>query len=58
MSDAEKAVEVGVDGIMVSNHAGLQVDGACASLDALKRIVDGKSSSFDRLYLLQFIGLV
>lgn len=38
--DAKKAVELGVDGIIVSNHAGRQVDGAIASLDALERIAD------------------
>ena len=27
MVDARKAVELGVDGIVVSNHAGRQVDG-------------------------------
>lgn len=42
VNDAKKAVELGVDGIVVSNHAGRQVDGACASLDALERIVEGK----------------
>lgn len=42
VNDAKKAVELGVDGIVVSNHAGRQVDGACASLDALERIVDGE----------------
>jgi isopentenyl diphosphate isomerase/L-lactate dehydrogenase-like FMN-dependent dehydrogenase len=41
VGDAEKAVEYRFDGIVVSNHAGRQVDGACASLDALERIVDG-----------------
>lgn len=40
VADAKKAVEVGVDGIVVSNHAGRQVDGAIASLDALEKIVD------------------
>ncbi|KAI9737789.1 MAG: hypothetical protein M1834_009157 [Cirrosporium novae-zelandiae] len=39
VQDAEKAVEVGCDGIIVSNHAGRQVDGAIASLDALENIV-------------------
>ena len=41
-TDAKKAVELGVDGIVVSNHAGRQVDGAIASLDALEKIVDGE----------------
>jgi isopentenyl diphosphate isomerase/L-lactate dehydrogenase-like FMN-dependent dehydrogenase len=40
VADAEKAVEVGFDGIVVSNHAGRQVDGAIASLDALEEIVN------------------
>ena len=43
VADAKKAIEVGCDGIVVSNHAGRQVDGATASLDALEQIVDGKS---------------
>jgi isopentenyl diphosphate isomerase/L-lactate dehydrogenase-like FMN-dependent dehydrogenase len=42
VADAKKAVELGVDGIVVSNHAGRQVDGAVASLDALEKIVDGE----------------
>ncbi len=33
--DARKAVEHGMDGIVVSNHGGRQVDGAIGSLDAL-----------------------
>ncbi len=37
--DARRAVEAGVDGIVVSNHGGRQVDGAIASLDALTEIV-------------------
>ncbi|KZF25780.1 FMN-dependent alpha-hydroxy acid dehydrogenase [Xylona heveae TC161] len=44
VQDAKKAVEVGCDGIVVSNHAGRQVDGAIASLDALEEIVDAVGS--------------
>src|SRR5262249_17515976 len=33
--DARKAVEHGMDGIIVSNHGGRQLDGAIAALDAL-----------------------
>jgi lactate 2-monooxygenase len=33
--DARRALEAGVDGIVVSNHGGRQVDGAIGSLDAL-----------------------
>lgn len=39
VADAKRAVEIGCDGIVVSNHAGRQVDGAIASLDALEKIV-------------------
>jgi isopentenyl diphosphate isomerase/L-lactate dehydrogenase-like FMN-dependent dehydrogenase len=38
--DARTAVEHGVDGLVVSNHGGRQVDGAVASIDALPRIVE------------------
>ena len=38
--DAREAGERGVDGIVVSNHGGRQVDGAIASLDALPPIAD------------------
>jgi L-lactate dehydrogenase (cytochrome) len=36
--DAREAVQRGIDGIVVSNHGGRQVDGAIASLDALPAI--------------------
>ena len=36
--DAARAIDAGVDGIIVSNHGGRQVDGAIASLDALPAI--------------------
>jgi L-lactate dehydrogenase (cytochrome) len=38
--DARLALEHGVDGIVVSNHGGRQLDGAPASLDALGEVVD------------------
>lgn len=37
--DARKALDHGVDGMIVSNHGGRQVDGAIPSLDALLHIV-------------------
>lgn len=37
-ADAEKAVEIGLDGILVSNHGGRQFDGAIAAIDALPAI--------------------
>jgi isopentenyl diphosphate isomerase/L-lactate dehydrogenase-like FMN-dependent dehydrogenase len=33
--DARRALDAGVEGIIVSNHGGRQVDGAIAALDAL-----------------------
>jgi lactate 2-monooxygenase len=36
--DAVRAFDAGVDGIVVSNHGGRQVDGAIASLDALVEV--------------------
>ena len=38
--DAKLALEHGVDGVIVSNHGGRQVDGAVASLDALVEVRD------------------
>ncbi|MFE0748693.1 alpha-hydroxy-acid oxidizing protein [Gordonia sp. NPDC058843] len=43
--DARRAVDAGVDGIVVSNHGGRQVDGAISTIDALDTIapvVDGR----------------
>jgi lactate 2-monooxygenase len=44
--DAKLAVEHGVQGVLVSNHGGRQVDGAIGALDALPEVVaavDGQS---------------
>jgi isopentenyl diphosphate isomerase/L-lactate dehydrogenase-like FMN-dependent dehydrogenase len=38
--DAKTAIDRGVDGIIVSNHGGRQVDGAIATLDALPEVCD------------------
>lgn len=38
--DAALAVEAGADGIIVSNHGGRQLDGVCATMDALADVVD------------------
>ncbi|WP_222850224.1 lactate 2-monooxygenase [Allosaccharopolyspora coralli] len=37
--DARRALDHGIDGIVVSNHGGRQVDGAIGSLDALPEVV-------------------
>lgn len=38
--DAKLAVEHGMDGIIVSNHGGRQVDGAITAIDALPEIIE------------------
>lgn len=38
--DARRALDAGVDGVIVSNHGGRQVDGAVAALDALPAVVE------------------
>lgn len=38
--DAQKARDAGVDGLIVSNHGGRQVDGAIASIEALDAILE------------------
>jgi lactate 2-monooxygenase len=38
--DARRALDHGVDGLVVSNHGGRQVDGALASLDALPAVIE------------------
>ncbi|QLK27818.2 lactate 2-monooxygenase [Natrinema zhouii] len=45
--DAREAVERGVDGMIVSNHGGRQVDGAIPALDALPDIVDAVEDATD-----------
>jgi lactate 2-monooxygenase len=43
--DARRAVDAGIDGLVVSNHGGRQVDGGIATLDALPGVaeaVDGR----------------
>lgn len=48
--DARRAVEAGVDGVIVSNHAGRQIDGAIASLDALPGVVAAVQSRIPVLF--------
>ena len=42
--DAARAVEEGINGVIVSNHGGRQVDGAIATLDALPAVVEAVDS--------------
>jgi L-lactate dehydrogenase (cytochrome) len=40
VADARRAVEIGADAIMLSNHGGRQLDGSRAPFDQLREIVD------------------
>ena len=39
-NDARRAVDIGADAIMISNHGGRQLDGSRAPFDQLREIVD------------------
>ena len=54
VEDARQAAASGVDGIIVSNHGGRQLDSVVASVDALPRIVDAVG---DRLEVLMDGGV-
>ena len=41
--DATRAIDAGVDGVVVSNHGGRQVDGGIGALDALPSVVEAVS---------------
>ena len=44
--DAQRAIDAGFDGVIVSNHGGRQVDGAIAALDALPAVRDAVGPYF------------
>jgi len=48
--DAACALDAGVDGIIVSNHGGRQVDGAIAALDALQPVLEVVKGRFPVLF--------
>jgi len=48
--DARRAAEAGMDGVIVSNHGGRQVDGAVASLDALPAVVEAVGDRLEVLF--------
>eukprot|EP01111_Echinosteliopsis_oligospora_P017660 TRINITY_DN7736_c0_g1_i3.p1 TRINITY_DN7736_c0_g1~~TRINITY_DN7736_c0_g1_i3.p1 ORF type:complete len:430 (-),score=87.68 TRINITY_DN7736_c0_g1_i3:40-1272(-) len=50
VDDARLAISHGCEGIIVSNHGGRQVDGAVASLDQLRDIVDAVGSQCTILF--------
>lgn len=50
VADAQRAKQAGVQGIVVSNHGGRQVDGAIAALDALPAIARAVGSKLAVLF--------
>jgi lactate 2-monooxygenase len=50
IDDARRATDVGMDGIIVSNHGGRQVDGAVAALDMLPEITAAVGDRLDVLF--------
>jgi L-lactate dehydrogenase (cytochrome) len=46
-ADARRAVEIGADAIMVSNHGGRQLDGSRAPFDQLAEIVDAVGGAIE-----------
>ena len=52
--DARRALDYGVNGVIVSNHGGRQVDGAIGALDALPPIVEAVE---DRIPVLMDSGI-
>jgi lactate 2-monooxygenase len=49
-ADAKQAVEHGIDGLVVSNHGGRQIDGAIASLEALPAVVEAVNGKIPVLF--------
>ncbi|KAL4804539.1 FMN-dependent dehydrogenase [Aspergillus unguis] len=50
VSDAKRAVQAGMDGIVVSNHGGRQQDGGIGSLEVLPEIVDAVGNDLEVLF--------
>jgi lactate 2-monooxygenase len=48
--DAREAVARGIDGVIVSNHGGRQVDGAIGALDALPGVIDAVQARIPVLF--------
>ncbi|WP_199442455.1 lactate 2-monooxygenase [Umezawaea beigongshangensis] len=50
VDDARKAVDAGVQGVVVSNHGGRQVDGAVGSLEVLPEIAEAVGEQIEVLF--------
>ena len=45
--DAKRAIDIGADAIMISNHGGRQLDGSASPFDQLEEIADYVSGKID-----------
>lgn len=52
--DVEKAIQLGIDGIIISNHGGRQLDAGESTIHSLKRIVEGYG---DKIKIMMDSGL-
>ncbi len=50
VEDAQRAVDIGCTGIVISNHGGRQLDGSRSSFDQLSEIVDAVGDKIDILF--------
>lgn len=57
VADAKKALSIGVEGIVVSNHGGRQIDGAISSLSALAKIAQDPIIASSSLTILFDSGI-
>ncbi len=48
--DARRAIDAGMDGVLVSNHGGRQIDGSIGALDALPAVVEAVDGRVDVLF--------
>lgn len=48
--DAQRAIDVGADAVVVSNHGGRQLDGAPATIETLPRIVEAVGDRIEVLF--------
>ncbi len=55
--DGALAVKYGVDGIIVSNHGGRQVDGAISAIDALPKVVEAVRKAGSEMPILMDSGI-
>ncbi len=50
VADAKRAVEIGADAIMISNHGGRQLDGSRSPFDQLPEIVDAVGGEIEIIF--------